>query len=103
MRQAVRRTSAEDRWLTTLSLAGYAMPSFWLGLVLAWLVGVKWRLLPPGGMQDPLLAPVRPWPRAVDVLRHLVLPALTLVGGEHRRRPCGTSAPPCWRCSAFLI
>ena len=25
----------------TLSLAGYAMPSFWLGLVLAWLVGVE--------------------------------------------------------------
>ena len=41
MRQAVRQGQREDRWLTTLSLAGYAMPSFWLGLVLAWLVGVE--------------------------------------------------------------
>jgi peptide/nickel transport system permease protein len=77
VRQAARRDSAEDRWLTTLSLAGYATPSFWLGLVLAWLVGVKWRWLPPAGMRDPLLDGgllVTAW----DVARHLVLPALTL-------------------------
>ena len=73
MRQAVRKDSREDRWLTTLSLAGYATPSFWLGLVLAWLVGVRWRLLPPAGMRDPLVDRARCSQRAVDVLRHLVL------------------------------
>jgi peptide/nickel transport system permease protein len=79
VRQAVRRGQREDRWLTTLSLAGYAMPSFWLGLVLAWLVGVKWRMLPAAGMQDPLLSWDASLPaRVVDVARHLVLPALTL-------------------------
>lgn len=79
VRQAVRRGKREDRWLTTLSLAGYATPSFWLGLVLAWLVGIKWRLLPAAGMQDPLLSFDASFPaRAADVLRHLVLPALTL-------------------------
>jgi peptide/nickel transport system permease protein len=79
VRQAARRGSREDRWLTTLSLAGYAMPSFWLGLVLAWLVGVKWRLLPAAGMEDPLLDPAAgALMRAGDVLRHLALPALTL-------------------------
>jgi peptide/nickel transport system permease protein len=79
VRQAVRRGKREDRWLTTASLAGYAMPSFWLGLVLAWLVGIKWRLLPAAGMQDPLLSPDASLPmRAVDIARHLVLPALTL-------------------------
>jgi peptide/nickel transport system permease protein len=79
VRQAVRRGRREDRWLTTLSLAGYAMPSFWLGLVLAWLVGIKWRLLPAAGMQDPLLGFDASLPaRVADVLRHLVLPALTL-------------------------
>jgi peptide/nickel transport system permease protein len=77
VRQAVRKDSREDRWITTLSLAGYATPSFWLGMVLAGFVGVRWRLLPPGGMRDPLgtggtLA------TAVDVLRHLILPAITL-------------------------
>lgn len=79
VRQAVRHGRREDRWLTAISLAGYAMPSFWLGLVLAWLVGIKWRLLPPAGMQDPLLGFDASLPaRVVDLLRHLVLPALTL-------------------------
>jgi peptide/nickel transport system permease protein len=79
VRQAVRRGGREDRWLTTLSLTGYAMPSFWLGLVLAWLVGVEWRLLPAAGMQDPLLSSDAGFLiQAGDVLRHLVLPVLTL-------------------------
>lgn len=79
VRQAVRRGRREDRWLTTLSLAGYAMPSFWLGLVLAWLIGIHWRLLPAAGMEDPLLGADSAWgSRAVDVLRHLVLPVFTL-------------------------
>ena len=79
VRQAVRRGSAMDRTLTVLSLAGYAMPSFWLGLVVAWLVGVKWHLLPAAGMEDPLLDPgAGPLVRMADVGRHLVLPALTL-------------------------
>jgi peptide/nickel transport system permease protein len=79
VRQAASHGGREDRWLTTLSLTGYAMPSFWLGLVLAWLVGVEWRLLPAAGMQDPLLEPDTGWlVRAGDVLRHLVLPVMTL-------------------------
>jgi peptide/nickel transport system permease protein len=77
VRQAVRKDSAEDRWLTTVSLAGYATPSFWLGLVLAWLVGVKWRLLPPAGMRNPLLD-AGGLAAAADVARHLILPAITL-------------------------
>ena len=77
--QAVRRDSTIDRSLTVLSLAGYAMPSFWLGLVVAWLVGVKWHLLPAAGMEDPLLDPgAGALVRMADVGRHLVLPALTL-------------------------
>jgi peptide/nickel transport system permease protein len=77
VRQAVGKDGREDRWLTTLSLAGYATPSFWLGLVLANLVGVRWHLLPPAGMRDPL-GEAGLWSASTDVLRHLVLPALTL-------------------------
>jgi peptide/nickel transport system permease protein len=79
VRQAVQRGGREDRWLTTASLVGYAMPSFWLGLVLAWLVGVKLRLLPAAGMHDPLLdADAGVAAHLVDLLRHLILPVLTL-------------------------
>ena len=41
--QAVRRGRRVDRWLTRVSLALYAMPSFWLGLVLAWFL--PWYLM----------------------------------------------------------
>jgi len=79
VRQAVRRGSREDRWLTVVSLGGYATPSFWLGLVLAWLVGVKWGVLPPAGHSDPLLDSGAGFmERTVDLLRHLALPVLTL-------------------------
>jgi peptide/nickel transport system permease protein len=77
VRQAVRKDSREDRWITTLSLAGYATPSFWLGIVLAGFVGVRWRLLPPAGMRDPL-GSGGTVATALDVLRHLILPAVTL-------------------------
>lgn len=77
--QAVRRGRLTDRWLTRASLTLYAMPSFWLGLVLAWFFGIRLHLLPVAQMHDPLLAPDAPWlARAGDVLRHLILPAMTL-------------------------
>lgn len=76
--QAIRRGSA-DRLLGAASLALYATPSFWLALLLAWLIGVEWRLLPAAGMSDPFLpADATTGERLADLLRHLVLPALTL-------------------------
>jgi peptide/nickel transport system permease protein len=77
--QAIRRGSALDRMLGTASLTAYAIPSFWLGLVLAWVAGVEWRLLPVAGMRDPFLPDsATSLERWADVLRHLVLPAFTL-------------------------
>jgi peptide/nickel transport system permease protein len=77
--QATHRETLLDRALTAISLAGHAIPSFWLGLVLAWLVGVRWRLLPPAGMQDPLLDPdAGVVTQMGDIMAHLALPALTL-------------------------
>jgi peptide/nickel transport system permease protein len=79
VRQAVRRGSAFDRWLTRAALASYAMPSFWLGLMLVTFVSIRWHLLPAAQMTDPLLATDAGWPtRGLDLLRHLILPALTL-------------------------
>ncbi|MSR03586.1 MAG: ABC transporter permease [Gemmatimonadetes bacterium] len=77
--QARRRGSAVDRWLTHLSLAGYAMPSFWLALILVSVFAIEWRLLPAAQMRDPLLNSDAGWPaRAWDLLTHLVLPVVTL-------------------------
>jgi peptide/nickel transport system permease protein len=76
--QARRKGSRADRWLSTLSLTGYATPSFWLGLILVWLVAVRWHWFPAGGMVDPLRSGESGLPRMLDVAHHLVLPVLTL-------------------------
>lgn len=79
VQQAVRRGSLFDRVVDTLSITGYAMPSFWLGILLAGLFGIRWHVLPVAGIRDPLLPFDASWAtRAGDVLRHLILPAITL-------------------------
>lgn len=77
--QAARAGSRADHALTVVSLAAYATPSFWLGLVLAWAFGTELHWFPVAFMSEPWLGPGAPFgDRARDVLRHLVLPALTL-------------------------
>ncbi len=70
---AVRQYGWADRVITFLVLAGISMPSFWLGLLLIFAFAVQWRLLPPSGMYAVYGGGDLP-----DLLRHLVLPALTL-------------------------
>ncbi|HEY7681634.1 MAG TPA: ABC transporter permease [Gemmatimonadales bacterium] len=77
--QATRAGTGPDRALTLISLAAYATPSFWLALILQWGLGTELHWLPVAFMQEPWLAG-RPWSLAgaLDVFRHLVLPALSL-------------------------
>ncbi|MBW2061850.1 MAG: ABC transporter permease [Deltaproteobacteria bacterium] len=60
---AVKRDSLFDRFGKMFALAGQAIPSFWLGIMLMLLLGVMLRLFPISGRGG---------------LDHLVLPALTL-------------------------
>jgi peptide/nickel transport system permease protein len=77
--QARRRGTAADQWTSRFILAAYAIPVFWLGLVLQWWIGVELRLLPTGGPANPLL-PLNTggWTWLVDRVQHLILPVLTL-------------------------
>lgn len=63
--------------VTVLSLAGYAAPVFWTGLMLLLLFGSVWPILPVTGMTD-VARPTTGFAHVVDVLQHLVLPATTL-------------------------
>ncbi|MEY4265506.1 MAG: hypothetical protein RIS90_41 [Pseudomonadota bacterium] len=64
--------------VTVLSLIGYAMPVFWTGILLVILFGKVWPVMPIAGMRDVRQFGVGGWSAVVDVLHHLVLPALTL-------------------------
>jgi peptide/nickel transport system permease protein len=55
----------------------YAMPGFWLGLVLAVVFAVRLRWLPLSGIET-LASGLSGWARAADIARHLMLPSLSL-------------------------
>ncbi|HLX35961.1 MAG TPA: ABC transporter permease [Candidatus Limnocylindrales bacterium] len=71
--QAVKQYSWADKIITTLETIGYAMPTFWLGLILKQLFSVQLKLFPLYGMQT--LGKHGDIP---DILAHLVLPVTTL-------------------------
>ena len=70
--QAVRRNKPDDFALTGLSFVGYAMPSFWVGLLLITFFSVKLQWFPPSGPQSPTVSGAISDPRA------MVLPVATL-------------------------
>ncbi|HET7411925.1 MAG TPA: ABC transporter permease [Pararhizobium sp.] len=74
---ASRPKTIADNILMVLSLFFYATPIFWVGLLLILVFSVHLGWLPPFGMYS--LLPVHGTiAKAFDVLKHLVLPALTL-------------------------
>ncbi len=63
--------------VTVLSLVGYAMPTFWTGILLVILFGKVIPIMPIAGMRDVRI--YGGWfVTTIDVLHHLVLPAFTL-------------------------
>ncbi len=74
--QAVRQYSLTDNTISVTSLIFYSMPSFWLALMLQLLFALKWPVLPSSGMTDAVMYDyMTTWEKAVDHLKHLILPA----------------------------
>jgi peptide/nickel transport system permease protein len=73
---ALRAQSVFDRVTMTVTLLAGSAPPFWLGLVLVLLFAIRLRWLPVSGMVD-----MAGDGGVLDVLRHLVLPAVTTALG----------------------
>ncbi|NDW05880.1 ABC transporter permease [Jiella pacifica] len=70
---AVRQFGLADKAITLVVLIGISVPSFWLGLLLILFFAVKIRLFPASGM-----VAIYGGGGPLDILHHLVLPAITL-------------------------
>ena len=88
---ALYRGSVIDRLVTTISVAGVAIPNFWLGILMIMWISVDLGLLPVSGrvstdLDIPMVTGfllidsvlTGSLEAVLDVLSHLVLPALTL-------------------------
>jgi peptide/nickel transport system permease protein len=71
---ALRAGAFSDRLLTVLALVGISMPVFWVGALMNYYLGFKWRIFPNGGYVEFTKSPG-------DWFYHLVMPwtALSIV------------------------
>ncbi len=81
LRSAARPGGRFDRLSGGFMYVLYALPNFWLAVLLIMLVGVHWKLLPFIGMQSDGYAALTLLGKVADLVRHSVLPALCLACG----------------------
>ncbi|MBP2171456.1 peptide/nickel transport system permease protein [Erwinia toletana] len=74
---AIKVNSLWDTLISALAVLCFAAPSFWLGIMMIILFAVKLGWFPVGGMET-IGSNLTLWGRALDILHHLVLPALAL-------------------------
>jgi peptide/nickel transport system permease protein len=77
MISAVRARTSVDYAVTVVSLFGYSMPTFWLGLILILVFSLQLGWFPTMGMVT-LGGELSGLAGLVDLLHHLVLPTVTL-------------------------
>lgn len=75
---ATRAGTWLDRAMSTFAAVSFAIPTWWIGILLILILSVQWRILPSGGMYS-TPPPITPTARFFDLLWHAALPILTLV------------------------
>ncbi len=79
---ATHQYSALDRATTMFVFVGYSMPHFWLALLLIYLFGVQWGILPISGKESLDTTGFTAWQWLSDRASHLVLPVfVSAIGG----------------------
>jgi len=78
---ATRQYSLLDRSTTLFVFLGFSTPSFWLALLLIYLFGVQWGVLPISGIQSLDVAGLSGWNRLMDRSQHLIMPVFVSAFG----------------------
>lgn len=79
---AAKRDSWFDRTMTVFVFVGFAIPSFWLGLMLMIAMGVNLNWLPISGLHSYSWQQMDFWERQIDLFKHLMLPVfVSSIGG----------------------
>ncbi len=71
---AVRQNTWVDRSITLFVFIGFAIPGFWLALLLMYWTGVSNQWLPISGLHSPGFQNLSSFGQFLDLLKHLVLP-----------------------------
>jgi peptide/nickel transport system permease protein len=78
VRMSTRVGSRLDRAVAYFAAVSFAVPAWWLGILLIVIVAFKLEWLPASGMYS-TPPPDGRWDRALDLAHHAILPILTLV------------------------
>ncbi|MEK6732626.1 MAG: ABC transporter permease [Candidatus Omnitrophota bacterium] len=78
---AVKEGSFYDKGMTIFVFIGFAVPTFWLSLVLMDFIGVRWGALPISGIKSLEFEKFGFFEKIIDISRHLVLPVLVSTFG----------------------
>ncbi len=79
---AYRQGKVFDRAMTILVFIGFAMPSFWLALLLMLWLGIYWPVLPISGITSLDYANFSTLGKMLDVVQHLALPIFIYTFGS---------------------
>lgn len=71
-----------DRSMTVFVFIGFAVPGFWLALLLMIWLGIYWPVLPVSGLTSMDYASFSPLGKALDIARHMVLPIFIYTFGS---------------------
>lgn len=82
MYSAWRQDGWFDRGMTVLVFIGFAVPGFWLALLLMLWLGIYHPIFPISGLTSLDYELLSPWGKMVDLARHLALPIFIYTFGS---------------------
>jgi peptide/nickel transport system permease protein len=78
---SVSENSFYDNFMSVFVFIGFALPTFWLSLILMDFIGVRWGILPISGIKSLEFEKFNFFEKTVDITKHLILPVLVSAFG----------------------